>query len=440
MTDYKIHMVHVGNMRNKGTQALFSADVKTINELVDGNVSISVSTTDVEGINALSLPLKGVLPTIVDIPFRRADDFVKKIGLSRNRFEYRLAAIFYLIVMFYQTLFTVFSVLFSKIGLKAFYREEIVNAIKNSDIVVSCSDENFKEAASLLPLKIDWMITWWTLLFQRMLEVLIAKFFSKPVVMFPNSIGPFRTFIGRTMSYISMNSCDYLAIRDTISYEILESLDVSGTTLLTADTALMFESEKSLTKKRPKTIGVCAGVYNQSLLKHQVENYIESHALALDEAIEKFGVEVYFVPHYMTGLRYDDEEISKLILEKMKNKQNCHIVCLPHASEFRTFLSEMSMVISSKMHPAVLCTSAFVPSICIAYDHKQFGFYKHLKMQENVIKIQTISSDLLFKKIEMVWTNKSQIHQSLKEVVPVLQNHVKNTFRTILKSYVKLKN
>ena len=53
MTDYKIHMIHVGNMKNKGTQALFSADVKTINELVDGDVSISVTTTDVEGVESL---------------------------------------------------------------------------------------------------------------------------------------------------------------------------------------------------------------------------------------------------------------------------------------------------------------------------------------------------------------------------------------------------
>ena len=113
---------------------------------------------------------------------------------------------------------------------------------------------------------------------------------------------------------------------------------------------------------------------------------------------DTFDIDVYFVPHYVTGLRYDDKEISELILENMKNKERCKIVTLSYASEFRDFLSTMSMVISSKMHPAVLCTSAFVPSLCIAYDHKQMGFFKHLGMEDNVIKIQEISNKILFKK------------------------------------------
>lgn len=433
-------MVHVGTMNNKGTQALFSGDVKTINELVDRNVSISVSTTDVEGVNSLSLPLKEVLPTIIDIPFKRADNLVQRTGISRNRLEYRLAVVFYLVVMFYQTLFSVFSITFSKIGLKPFYRGKIIESIKNCDIVISCSDENFKEAASLLPLKLDWMITWWTIIFQRMLEVLIAKYFGKPVVMLPNSIGPFRTVVGRIMSYLSMNSCDSVAIRDDISYEILQSLNISGKSYLTADTALLFDSDKVVAKKRRKAIGVCAGVYSQSLVGNQVETYINEHSLALDAAIDRFGVDVYFVPHYITGLRYDDDEISRLILEKMRNKEKCKILRFRYASEFRSFLSEMSLVISSKMHPAVLCTSAFIPSICIAYDHKQLGFYKHLKMEENLIKIQGITNQLLFQKIEMVWVNKEELTRSLQENVPVLQKHVKDTFRNILRPYVELKD
>ena len=60
-------------MNNKGTQALLSSDVFVLKEIVKDDVYISVSTTDVEGVKRLGLPIDAVLPTIHDLPYEKAD-------------------------------------------------------------------------------------------------------------------------------------------------------------------------------------------------------------------------------------------------------------------------------------------------------------------------------------------------------------------------------
>lgn len=74
----RILIIHVGNMNNKGTQALLKTDVSVIKELVR-NVTISVSTTDEEKVKAL-YPSMAIFPPLIDIPYERADFLPRKQG------------------------------------------------------------------------------------------------------------------------------------------------------------------------------------------------------------------------------------------------------------------------------------------------------------------------------------------------------------------------
>ncbi len=102
------------------------------------------------------------------------------------------------------------------------------------------------------------------------------------------------------------------------------------------------------------SLGVCPGIYSRSLSKKETENYIDGHAKALDAAIEKYGFSVVFIPHYISGFPHDDLDVSKLILDKMKNKHQAKIVIADGVKEFKMYLDQMDMIISSKMHPAIL--------------------------------------------------------------------------------------
>ena len=440
MAPSKILIIHVGDMDNKGSEVLLRSDISVIKEVAKGDVSLSVSTVNVEGVKKLNLPLDAVLPTIADIPYKTADRLARKSGISRNTLKYKAFAIASLIYMFIQTMLSVISAVFTKLGLKAFYRSEVLTHMKNCDLVISCSDENFKEAASLLPSNFYWILTWWTILFQRTLEISIAKFIGKPIIVFPNSVGPFRTWIGRFLARLSLNDCGCVLIREPLSYEIVNSLGIGSPKILTSDTALLFKTTKetSLESFSRPAIGVCPGIYRYSLSNEQVRNYISEHAKALDVAIEHYGFNVFLSPHYVSHLEYDDLEICELILHKMKNKNRAKIVVANNVEEFKSLLDHMDMIIASKMHPGVLGVSGHVPTLCIAYDHKQIGFFKHLGMVDCTIPLIEASCERILSKVDLIWKEREKIAASLQTRVPELQEGIRKAVKEALAFFVQV--
>ena len=428
-------------MYNRGAQALLVSDVFTIREMVDSS-SISVSTGDIAGVKRLNLPLESVMSHTVDIPHEKVDQISKKFGFSRNSLSYKVFSIAAFLMMIFQTMLLLFSIIMTRIGLRAIYRSELIQNIKNCDLVVSTSDENFKETASLLPIKPHWVFTWWSMLVSRTLDVMVARFYGKSVIMFPNSIGPFKSWIGRFLSRISLESCDYIFIRDPISYALTKELKISSPKILTYDTALLFKKRSgSSLKVFPKpVIGVSAGIYSGSLSKSEVENYILAHSKSLDAIIERYGFFVVFLPHYISGFSNDDLEISKFIVEKMKNKSKTKIIETKDASELKEYLDSMDIVLSSKMHPAILAATGYVPVFCVAYDYKQTGFFQRLGMSECVLNIRNISFENLLSGINMVWKKRDVLEESLKKQIPLWQKHLKMVIERVLNPYNSQKN
>jgi polysaccharide pyruvyl transferase WcaK-like protein len=428
-------------MDNKGSEVLLRSDISVIREVLKGDVSLSVSTVNVEGVRKLHLPLNEVLPTIANVPYKTADSLAKKAGINRSTIRYKAFSVASLVYLFIQTTLSVISAVLTKLGLKAFYRSEVFNRMKNCDLVVSCSDENFKEAASLLPSNLYWMLTWWTMFFQRTFEITVAKYIGKPVVVFPNSIGPFKTWVGRFLSRLALNGCGYVLAREPISYEIAKSLGIGSRIIQTADTALLFKATKGVISgsfSHP-VIGVCPGIYRYSLSDEQVRNYILDHAKALDAAIERYGFNVVLSPHYVSHLEYDDAEICELILEKMKNKNHAKIIVANGVEEFKSLLDHMDMIIASKLHPAVMGVSGYVPTLCIAYDHKQTGLFKLLGMEDCVISIMEVSSERISSKIDLIWKQRERIKASLLTRIPTLQEDIRKAVKKALSFYDQVK-
>lgn len=432
----KVMIIHVGNMNNKGTQALLKSDVSLIEDTVKGEVVFSISTTDVEGVKRL-LSLDAVFPLMVDIPYERADSIAKKLGFSRSSWRYKVFALASMIFMPIQMLLSAFSATSVNIGLKPFYRAALIEHMKNCNLVVSYSDENFKECASLLPTNIYWIFTWWTMLISRTWDILTAKFLGKPVIMFPNSIGCFRTRLGFLLARLALTHCDLILVREPKSIRTIDSLGIRVPKILTADTTLLLNpaTKTSLETQHP-VIGVSIGVYSYSLPSKGIDEFIEANSKALDEAVEKYNFNVVFLPHHVSGFRNDDLEISEMVLKRMRNKNRARIINASSVEEFKSFLSKMDIVLTSKMHPAVLALASYVPVVCIAYDDKQMGFFEQIEMLDCVLPIYNTSSENLFSKISSVWKLRNEIKTKLEKRIPALRANIRNAARQALKDYI----
>ena len=436
MTETKIHIIHVGHMSNKGTQALLKSDDVALRDIVDGEVSLSVSTTDIDGVKRLNLPKNTIImPTLIDLPYIVADNLAKRLGISRKSVRYKILSLYALFLMFLETTLLALSAFLVRLRLPALYKRSVLNRMVRSDVIVSCSDENFKETASMLPLSIYWAISWWTMLFERMMEVSVASFLGKPIVMFPNSVGPFKTRLGLLMSKLALNNFDSIIVRDSVSFNLLKKLGVVPKMVLTSDAALLFSADSKVPVKKfsSPSIGVSIGVYSQSLSEEDFQNFMTEIAAALDRIVDLYNLDVCFFPHFITGFENDDFEVSKTVLGMMKNHVRAHVFKIDSLDEFKLCLEQMELLISSKMHPMVLATSGYVPTVCIAYDHKQTGFLKDLGLEEYLIPLKHVNSDTIVSKVKKVIEERKEIVALLNDKIPVLQKEVKSAMREALR-------
>jgi len=425
-------------MTNKGTQALLKSEVSILREVINDS-EISVSTMDVEGVSSLGLPLERVIPGLIDVPYKKADLLAKRLSYGRNTLRFKVDLLVRLFAVPFQAFIAFASSIFTRTGFRALYRAEVIEAFKNSDLVISTSDENFKEGNLKLPFNLAWTVTWWSLLFVRTCEVVIAKkIFKKKVVLLPNSVGPFRTFVGRSLAKIAFRNMDLMIVRDRVSAANLESLGLKKPTMLTVDVATNFkpDAKTNPAKLENPVIGVAAGVYFNALTENGLKNFVTSHAKALDFMISRYGVKIVFLPHDVTGFKNDDYDICTSILREMQYRQDARIMCVKSVDEYKLLLNQLDMLVSSKMHPAVLASSSNVPALYVVYDHKQTGFFEQLDLLEYCLDISAVSSENLIRKMDNLWNDRQKVESLLSQRIPELQENVKKIVRkAVLKSF-----
>lgn len=430
----RIHIIHVGSTTNIGTYALLKAEVSELKRIY-GDPYISVSTGDVETLKNLEPDLK-ITPPLVNIPYESADSIATKNKKSRKSWIYKLYLLAFTLVVGLQTTLSLISSVLLNARIKSFYRSETLDSLKRADLIVSTADENFKEGSIYFDYNITWKLTWWFILFSKSWCILISKkIFKKPVLVFPNSVGPFRTKFGRFITRNALNNVDFILLRENLSLKLLRDLGVTTPSIKTTDIAILLGKENTEVTlnsiKLGKIVGISPGIYASSVSEEKKEKYLSVHGQVLDWMIEKYDVEVLCLPLEITSLAEDDYFFCQEITKRMTHQDKVKIVNVRTLEAFKTYLATLDMLISSRMHPLVLAASEMIPTLVVAYDHKQTGFLHQLGLDYCAIDINEISFEKMLQKAELVWNDKEKIRAHLQKVIPMLQNDVRTKIENV---------
>jgi colanic acid/amylovoran biosynthesis protein len=348
--------------------------------------------------------------------------------------------------MLLQVILSLTSSIIVKVGLNGFYRSETIERFRDSDLIISTADENFKEGSLYFGLTVAWKLAWWTILFSRTWDIIIAKkIFKKPIIVFPNSVGPFRTHLGGSITKTALNNVDFILLREFTSNKFLSDLKVTTPVANTTDVAVLLERNRDQPKffaptLRRQIIGVSPGLYAGSISKEKQMEYLSAHSRVLDQMIEQHGVDVLFLPLEITGMEGDDYSFCRLILQGMKHQEKVKMIKVETAELFKSHLARLDLLISSRMHPLVLASSEMVPTVVVCYDHKQSGFSRQLGLSDCKIDINDFSSEKLLSTTEFVWNNKERIRVHLAGVIPVLQDDVMMKIQKVCLNFLPFRN
>lgn len=147
-----------------------------------------------------------------------------------------------------------------------------------------------------------------------------------------------------------------------------------------------------------RTGRVVIGVNANHILLEQVkglttERLVNAYAVAMRELTGKFpNFSFLLVPHDIRGKVSDvmlAEAIYASVGEGLRN--HCMIIPTPcKPSEIKAMVAGLDFVLSGKMHLAIACLGQGVPVICVAYQDKFEGLFKHFEMEGLTIEPQDV--------------------------------------------------
>ncbi len=113
------------------------------------------------------------------------------------------------------------------------------------------------------------------------------------------------------------------------------------------------------------------GVATSAIIANRIgrEHYINLMVNVCDMIKDKFNSNIIFISHVLSA-RSNDEDLTKAILAKIKNKDSAYMINEINPLKIRYLISRLELLISPRMHPIIHALSTGVPVIGIDYNDK----------------------------------------------------------------------
>lgn len=298
-----------------------------------------------------------------------------------------------------------------------------------ADVVIDLGGDTLTDSTILMTL--------WNLY-----PILLALVLKKPVMIYAQTIGPFRSPLTRIATAFILNRVNLTTVRERITLSYLKELGVEDSRFrLTADAAFLldpcssdrideiFQREQVVLNSRP-LIGVSVSRLVSRYAFPDVDsveekhvNFVETVAKVLDYLIDRLEAVVLFVPHVV-----GDGMVAEEVIDSMSHRDNARNLCTEEysADELKGVIGRCDVFTGARMHSTIASTSMAVPTVALAYSEKAIGIIgMMLGMNDYVVDIRKCNREEFLKqmteKIENAWLNRHEIKSELKQQV----EHVK---------------
>lgn len=205
-------------------------------------------------------------------------------------------------------------------------------------------------------------------------NILLAIILKKKIAILGTSIGPFKRNISRKFVFYLLKKVDHIVVRDSKSMSLLQDAKLdTGKIHFIPDMAfdLPMEHDKKydllFSDPNVKYVGVATSTIIATHIGR--EHYIKLMANICDMIKDKFTSNIIFISHVLSS-RSNDEDLTKAILARMKNKDSAFIIHEVNPLKIKYLISKLELLISPRMHPIIHALSTGVPVLGIDYNDK----------------------------------------------------------------------
>ena len=221
---------------------------------------------------------------------------------------------------------------------------------------------------------------------RRLRRMFVLKFLTHlagtPLVMAPQTVGPFKKPVSKWAAKLSMRLCKIVATRDQLSTKAARDMGLTRDLIEASDVALRLPFDAPTRTTGPKKVGInvsgllMGGGYtgkNEFGLQMDYPRLIRD----LISHFQNLGTQVHLVPHVIVPAgrlaAEDDYNASMKLHAEFPNTIVAPAFETP--SEAKTYIAGMDFFMGARMHACIAAFSSGVPVIPMAYSRKFAGLF-----------------------------------------------------------------
>jgi colanic acid/amylovoran biosynthesis protein len=219
---------------------------------------------------------------------------------------------------------------------------------------------------------------------------LMATMRGTPLVLSPQTIGPFTKPGYRLLASMAMKRCEIVVARDAISRDIAARMAPNVPAMTATDVAfvLPYRDQSALRHGAKLRIGVNAS----GLLFHEAETRRNRFGLSYDYAAftsallaslsARPDTELYLIPHATSDgdSGDDDGQLADRLTREFPLASR--VPNFADACEAKSFISSLDLLVAGRMHACIAAFSSGTPVVPVAYSRKFSGVFESLGYDE----------------------------------------------------------
>lgn len=310
----------------------------------------------------------------------------------------------------------------------------LLGIARRSDLVVDiCAGDSFTDSYGL---KRFWI---------QVASKLVVIACRKPLILAPQTIGPYSRWWTRLIARITMRMCRRVVARDDMSAALAKALDPKIPLTIATDVAFLLPCDRD---SRGDASGlVQVGINVSGLLYEGGYNRGNDFSLATDYHVAIEELVAYFsqrddckvtlFSHVIVDKKYDAVEDDFRVSEKIASKFDNVTVEPPHFSpqKVKSRLSTMDFFFGSRMHACIAAFSTGVPIVPLSYSPKFEGLFQSLGYN-HVVDCRTASKQEIFDKVTEAFEDREALEIATKKANTEVEKRLDN-YREVLEDVFK---
>ena len=316
-----------------------------------------------------------------------------------------------------------------------------IKALRNTDLVLLGGGGILQDQTSIY--NIPYFIS----------QIFLAQLLGKKAMFVAVGAGPIKGKMGKLLVSLSMKRINAITVRDTYSYSVLKNLGADEKKMHVVSDPAISLACNIMEKPHGIPDGLIQHDYIVVCLRHWFDlnrllpvalsnrlklsyrgrkfyhNFIATISECLDAIIEETTLSISFFPFY--GKK--DIKVNRDVYHAMNRKDRVFLIEESrYIRNFHYLVNHAALMISMRLHSAILSAGQYKPSIAISYSPKIEEFMKTIGMEEFVVDVNNINKNTMLHLTQRILSEKTQLSSHMKNKVARLQELNKKNLSIIL--------